>query len=166
MLSTYVAKLSRDELERRRLAAAQDLEQGMPQVEVARKYHAHKITVHGWNKTLKTQGKDGLKRKDAPGAEPKLTQPQFERLGRMILEGAVAHGYTTDLWTGKRIQRLIKEEFGVTYNPNYVDDLMRTRFGLSWQKPRRVARERDEAKRKQWLETTWPELKKGRKKND
>jgi len=107
-----------------------------------------------------------LRRTNPPGKPSYLTPDQWTRLDRMLREGPTRHGYKTDLWTGPRVARLIREKFGADYNPNYVIDVLRTRLGFSWQKPRRIARERDEEKRKAWLETTWPELKKGRKKTD
>jgi len=155
-------------MERRRLAAGRELLASNgdwgERARIARKYGVNRGTVSRWAQVLCESGLDGLRRRKPPGASSKLTDEQWERLGRMLKEGATAHGYGTDLWTGPRVQRLIKETFGIAYNPNYVVDILKARFRYSWQKPRRVARERDEAKRKAWLATTWEELKKGPRK--
>lgn len=170
MPSTFVAKLNRDEMERRRLGAAKDLLASNPnewghQARVAEKYNVSTATVARWNTVLKAKGIEGLRRSNPPGYPSKLTQAHWARLAKMLQEGPIAHGYKTDLWTGPRVQRLIREKFGVTYNANYVTDALKTHLNLSWQKPRRVARERDEEKRQAWLRDEWPELKKGRKKD-
>jgi transposase len=52
--------------------------------------------------------------------------------------------------------------FGVVYHPTHVGRLLKT---LRWspQKPRRRARQRDEAALAQWHDEIWPALKRGRK---
>ncbi len=44
-----------------------------------------------------------------------------------------AHGYATEVWTGKRVARLIEEEFGVAYNPTTCPSSCAT----SWVSPGR-----------------------------
>lgn len=160
MHSNYVAKLTRDELERRRLLAAADLKGGMRQIEVARKYATTRASVSRWAAALERAGEDALRRRNPPGQPSKLTEAQWARLERMLLDGPRAVGYSTEIWTGKRVQRLVREKFGVRYNVSHLIEIMHERFGMSWQRPRRVARERDEAKRAGWIKTVWEPLKK------
>lgn len=164
MQSAYVMRLSREELERRRLAAAKDLLAGVKQIEVARRYHTTRASVSRWNKTLRKSGLDELRRKKPKGRASYLSPAQWAQVGEMLREGPIAHGFKNDLWTGPRVRRLIREKFGVQFHEKYVVEILRTRFNLSWQNPHRVARERDEAKRKEWIETKWTEIKKGRSK--
>ncbi len=109
---------------------------------------------------MRVGGLEALGATRAPGKEPRLTPAQRERLRGMLLEGAAAHGYDTDVWTGKRVARLIEEEFGVAYNPDYVPELLRTQLGFSWQKPNRRPRELDPRKVEEFL-ATWREVKRG-----
>jgi putative transposase len=162
MHSTYVVKLSRAELERRRLDAARDLLAGVKQAAVARSHHTTRASVSRWNKTLRRNGIEALRGTTSSGRPSHLTEEQWAAVERALREGAAAHGFRTDVWTGVRVQRLIREKFAVEYNSNHLIDVLKQRFNLSWQKPHRVARERDEQKRKVWLETTWAETKKGR----
>lgn len=82
----------------------------------------------------------------------------------MLVEGAIAHGFETDVWTGKRVSRLIRDKFGVDYNWKYIPQLLHEQLGLSWQKPNRRPRELDEAKVAKWLSDVWEPAKKGRSK--
>ena len=68
----------------------------------------------------------------------------------MLLRGAGAAGYPTELWTLKRIGDVIRKQFGVRYTPVGVWALLR--HGLRWnrQKQEQRALQRDEAAIAQW----------------
>jgi len=150
----WIPKLSRQELERRRFAAGEDLKRGMKQADVARKYDVNPSSVSRWNKELQQHGVDGLCRKKAPGASPKLAKEQQKTLKKIILQGAAAYGYKTDLWTLKRVAEVIKKEFGVSYHFRSLSDVLH-RMDLSPQKPARRAAERNQAAVQTWLEEQW-----------
>jgi transposase len=78
---------------------------------------------------------------------------------RLLLRGAMAHGYTTEVWTTGRITEVIEEHFGVTYHRDHVGRLL---HGLGWsaQTPERRAVERDERAIKHWKGKRWPRVKK------
>lgn len=152
----WIPKLSRQELERRRLAAGEDLKAGMKQADVARKYNVHPSSVCRWNRELQEHGMDGLLRRKAPGASSKLSKEQQEALQEILLQGAAAYGYKTDLWTLRRVAEVIEKEFGVGYNFRSLGDVLH-RMGFSCQRPTRRAAERREADRKDWLENRWKE---------
>jgi len=152
-------RLTREQMELRRLAAAKDLQAGMKQAEVAHKYGVSRASVCRWDRTLRAKGLKGLKLRKAKGKERKLPLEKLKKLPKLLAKGAVYYGYTTDLWTSKRVARLIQEEFGVEYSPKRVWSLLRE-LGLSWQRPKRRAKERDELARYIWLMKTWPEIKK------
>jgi transposase len=63
---------------------------------------------------------------------------------RDLQRGAQAFEYEHERWTLDRIQRLIAERYGVSYNTNYLNKKLR-KSGWSIQQPVRVAREREEA---------------------
>lgn len=155
----FRSKLTRDEMERRRLAAARELDSGVQQAKVARKYNVSEATASRWAKVVRTRGVDALRSTKASG-KPRLTQHQLESLLEILLDGAKASGYETDIWTTERVARVIKRQFGVSYNADHVSRILREKLSMSYQKPKRQANERDEVARATWLRTTWPSLKK------
>lgn len=165
----YVPKLTREEIERRRLAAGRDLLEAAPeewghQARIARRYGVHRSSVARWERTVREGGLKALRSTRARGAEPRLTEAQRARLREMLLEGARTHGYETDLCTGKRVAPLIRRVFGVAYSEKYVPRLLRDHLGFSWQKPARRPRELDPKAVETWLRETWQPAKKGRSK--
>jgi transposase len=77
----------------------------------------------------------------------------------MMLKGAGAYGFSTDLWTLSRVAELIDRTFGVRYHPASVWKVLRGE-GWSCQKPERQARERDEKAIEKWRTERWPHIKK------
>jgi transposase len=69
-------------------------------------------------------------------------------------------GYATDLWTLRRIAKLIEKEFAVVYSASAVWRLLVADLKWSTQKPERRATQRNEAAIEQWKRTTWPQIKK------
>ncbi len=160
----YVPKLSRQELERRRLAAGRELLESKgdwgDQARIARRYGVNPGTVSRWAEGVREGGLEALRATTADGKPSRLTPRQREKLRAMLLEGATAHGYQTGLWTGRRVARLIRDTFGVGYSPDYIPELLRTQLGFSWQKPNRRPRELDSRKVERFL-GTWREVKRG-----
>lgn len=168
MATRYSAKLGREEMERRRLAAGRDLlraggKRGA-QARVAAKYGVSTATANRWHKLVQKGGVDTLRRSKAKGGPPRLTSAQRKKLRRMLIDGALVHGFDTDIWTGKRVAHLIKEKFNVVYSWKYVPELLHDQLGFSVQKPNRRPRELDEEKVKDWLRNSWAQAKKGRSK--
>jgi transposase len=63
---------------------------------------------------------------------------------RALLEGALAHGVPTDVWTLDRIAVVIQGLTGVQLSNPSVWRLLRGRLGWTVQRPQRQATERDE----------------------
>lgn len=152
-------RMTRKQLEQRRYLAAKDLESGMPQADVARKYNVAESSVSRWAKSIREKGTHGLKRKKATGRPPKLTDEQKQELADILGKGALKYGFQTNNWTGKRVSAVIRKTFGVEYHYKHIPKLLRS-MKFRKIKPKRKAMERDEEKRKEWLETTWEEIKK------
>jgi transposase len=78
---------------------------------------------------------------------------------RLLLKGAPAYGYRTQLWTTARIAEVIGREFGVRYHRDHVGRLMHS---LNWspQKPEARALECDEEAVQRWKQKDWPRIKK------
>ena len=152
---------SADELERRRRRAVALVAEGLSLSAVARRVGAAVSAVWNWRETVRRRGLKGLQPKPVPGRPLKLTRPQRRRLPALLLRGARAHGYRTDLWTLPRVAEVIHREFGVRYHPAHVSRLL-VEAGWSCQKPERRAVERDEAAIEQWKRCKWVAIKKKR----
>jgi len=116
--------LNRDEMERRRLEAAQDLLNGIPQSQVARKFGVSRTTASRWQRTIKGSGVDSLRKRRAPGRPSRLTRDQLLALADVMAEGASAYGFGDDRWTTARLAVAIEARFGVHYDPDHVGRLM------------------------------------------
>src|SRR5262245_2851416 len=148
------------QLQERRDRAASLFEQGLSQSEVARRLGATTASACRWHHAGRKKGAAGLRLLGRLGRRPEVTDAQCERLSAAMLEGALARGFSTDLWTLPRIAELIERMFGVRYHPGHVWRVMQ-RLGWSLQRPTTRARERDEKAIADWRRREWPRLKKG-----
>lgn len=150
---------SPQELERRRHRAVALLAQGEAPVDVAGRVGVDRRSVRRWSAAHRAHGVRGVQAKPAPGRPPKLTVRQRAQLERLLVNGAVAAGFATPLWTCPRVATVIERRFHVHY---HVDHLGRVLHALGWspQLPARRALERDEAAIAQWVKVRWPQVKK------
>jgi len=127
--------------------------------EVAKKVGASISSVFRWQHAFHKSGSKGLECIPATGRPPKLSPRQKKKVIGLLLRGPVAFGYSTDLWTTRRVAEVIGREFRIDYHPNHI---WRVLMGLGWscQKPERRARERDEAAIEDWRKVRWPAIKK------
>jgi len=156
-------RLTSEQLEERRMKAIEMLreDKNLTQAEVASRVGVTKGAVAQWVAAYRAGGRKALKSRHRSGRPPKLERKVLKRLPRILLEGAEAHGFETDVWTTSRIAKVIKQEFGVSYHPDHVGRLLH-QLGLSWQKPMVRAKERDDEAIRKWVREEWPRLKKGR----
>lgn len=145
-------------LEKRRLKGAKLLARGLSKSEVARELGVTRQTVAAWEQRLAEGGKEGLKRGDL--GRPRLLDAQQEQdLGKLLMAGALAAGFPTELWTLPRVGKVITERFGVEYSTGHLWHLLR-RMGFSCQKPEKRATQRNESEIARWKRHGWPALKK------
>jgi transposase len=147
-------------LEERRRRAMKLLRRGLKVVEVAAAVASSTSSVCRWKEALADHGPAALAAKPVPGRPRKLPKQQCQKLLDVLLMGALAYGYPNELWTLKRIARVILREFGVRYHPNHVWRILRD---LRWscQVPQRRPVQRDEAAIEHWKRYKWPHIKKG-----
>jgi len=126
---TTTTLLNRDEMESRRLEAAQDLLNGVAQADVARKFGVSRTTASRWHRTISSQGVDRLHKRKAPGRPSRLSAAQLEEVAEMFQMGAGAFGFETNRWTTARLAKAIQGRFGIRYDPDHVGRLMH-RLGL------------------------------------
>ncbi len=151
-----------EQLEKRRRRAITLLQAGTPYREVARRVVASLSSVVRWEQAYRRDKRNGLRARPIPGRPCRLSNRQQQQLKVVLLHGASAAGYATELWTLRRIREVIHKRFAVRYSPVGVWALLRHGLGWSWQKPERRALERDEVAIAQWKREEWPRIKKRR----
>ncbi len=152
-------KFDRVKLERRRLAAARLLAQGLSEAEVARRVGVHRQSVNRWAQQLADGGRRALKRAPRTGRPPQLSAADLQHIARALKRGPEALGYGTSLWTAWRVADLIERECGVQYSTVHAWRVLRA-LGWTPQRPAGRALERDEAAIRRWKRERWPTLKK------
>lgn len=150
---------TQEALERRRLRAAGLLSEGKSIAETARLVAASVSSVKRWKKAVEQGGAKALASKPHPGRKSKLSRSQKQRLVNILVRGPISAGYSTELWTCRRVAEVIENRFRVTYHPDHVGRLLHA-LGFSPQKPKRLAREADPQAIQQWRDTKWPRIKK------
>jgi transposase len=147
------------EAERRRVRAVALANEGLSSAVIALRLGVDPRTVRRWKLAYRRRGAAGLQTRRAPGRTCCLSKRQRWSLTRRLLQGAVAQGFASDLWTCPRIAQFIKRQYRVAYHVDHIPRLMKT-LDFSVQKPERQARERDPEAIHAWIERTWPRLKK------
>jgi transposase len=127
--------LTRDEMESRRLTAAQDLQRGLSQSQVARKFGVSRTTASRWQRPLTGKGVEALRKRRAPGRPSRLKGDQLEGAAELYKEGPRAAGFDSDRWTTVRFAEAIFQRFGIRYDPDHVGRIMH-RLGLRQRRPR------------------------------
>jgi transposase len=121
--------LTRDEMESRRLLAAEDLQRGLSQSQVARKYGVSRTTASRWCRALTGKGFEALRKRRAPGRPCRLSTDQLRGIAAIYLAGPRSAGFDSDRWTTTRFAEAIFVRFSVRYDPDHVGRLMH-RLGL------------------------------------
>lgn len=147
------------QLERRRQRAIALLEEGRAPVEVARLLGVDRRSVRRWNAAYRKLGASGLAARPVPGRPGKLNARQRKQLEAVLLRGAAANGFESDLWTCPRVAQVIRQRFGIGYHVDHIGRLLRS-LGWSPQRPTRRALERDEEGIQRWIKRQWPQIKK------
>ena len=121
--------LSRDEMESRRLQAAEELQRGLSQSQVARKFGVSRTTASRWFRALSGKGVEGLRKRRAPGRPSRLTKDQMQAVAELYQAGPRLAGFETDRWTTALFAEAIFARFEVRYDPDHVGRIMH-RLGL------------------------------------
>jgi len=150
-----------DGLEARRRRAGRLFATGrLNQAEIARTLGVTPTSVNRWHATWNRGGMAALRKAGRAGRMPRLDRVDLQLVDQALREGAVANGFSTELWTLPRVARVIEEVTGVHYHPGHVWRILRN--GLDWtlQRPARRAKERNEKAIAQWVAKDWPRVKK------
>jgi transposase len=152
-------KGSADLLEDRRKRALALLDRGYSLHEVGRRVGCAAVSVMRWRDARRRGGAKALQVRFSPGRPMKMDATQRKRLVSLLVKGATAHGWRTNLWTTARIAELIRREFSIDYHRDHIGRLLHS-LGWSVQKPERRALERDEEQIERWKQKDWPRIKK------
>ncbi len=147
-----------------RQRAAVAVIEGMTIADVAAAYGVDRKTVSRWMAKFRDGGSNGLQRKAGSGRPRKLESLTEGELRQIILPGAIAFGFETDLWTVSRLRRVISDRFRISLSKNSIWRRLRD-AGLTYQKPERQYYEIDEAARKKWLRYEVPKIRRAVKKH-
>src|SRR6266581_3869423 len=146
-----------------RLAAADQIEAGAGDEEIAARFRVTRMSANRWRRALATGGRAALMSKGPGGGPCKLTPAQIGELEAVLEAGPAVWGWDEDqCWTLARIAEVVRRRFGVGYTLAGLDLLLH-RIGWSVQVPARQATERDEEQISAWREETWPVIKRRRR---
>src|SRR5215831_9807243 len=101
--------------ERVRLAAAELIEAGASDREVAKRLRMSRMSANRWRRALAAGGRSALASKGAGGARCKLTRAQLDELAVVLEAGPAAQGWEDQCWTLARIADVIWRRFGAEY---------------------------------------------------
>ncbi len=116
-------------------------------------------TASRWYEAWQSKGRGALKAAGRAGRKPRLEQAALRKVEAALLEGPLAHGFSTELWTLDRVAKVINRTSGVHYHRGHVWRVLR---GMGWsrQRPLRKAKEQDPKAMAHWLKDHWPKVKK------
>ncbi len=116
--------------ERVRLAAAEMIEAGASDREVAKRFRVSRMSANRWRRSLAAGGREALASKGAAGAHCKLSPARVAELEAVLDTGPAAAGYADQCWTLARIADQVQWRFGVEYTLAGMDVLLH-RIGWS-----------------------------------
>lgn len=135
---------------------------GMPVREIATITCRSEKTIRKYIHAYEKEGLPGLIMQFSPGRTSRLTKDQRDELKRVIVNQVPADvGFTARFnWTLKLIADYIERTYGCQYSLRGISKLME-HMDMSYTKPTYVLAAADPEKQKQFVEETFPAIKKG-----
>src|SRR3954463_15776618 len=100
-----------------RLKAAEWIEEGATDREVATRFRVTRMSANRWRRALAAGGRPALASKGPGGARCRLSPAQLDELQMLLDAGPGAWGWADQRWTLARIAAAVHERFGVGYTP-------------------------------------------------
>ena len=144
--------------ERVRLAAAEMIQAGASDNEIAKHFRVSRMSANRWRRNLAAGGREALASKGRAVRSASSLPPRSPSCEAVLEEGPAAAGYADQCWTLSRVTEQCWRRFGVEYTLAGMAVLLH-RIGWTVQVPARRAAERDEGKIARWREETWPVIK-------
>src|SRR3954462_4091871 len=98
-----------------RLAAAEWIEEGASDREVAVRFRVTRMSANRWRRALAAGGRPALASKGPGAARSRLRRAQLDELQAMLEAGPAAWGWADQCWTLPRIAAVVHTRFGVDY---------------------------------------------------
>src|SRR3954451_3489583 len=98
-----------------RLAAAEWIEEGATDREVAVRFRVTRMSANRWRRVLGAGGRPALASQGPGGARCRLSRAQLDELQVRLDAGPAAWGWTDQCWTLPRIAEVVHTRFGVDY---------------------------------------------------
>ena len=95
-----------------RLAAAELIEAGLGDREIAVRFRVSRMSVNRWRRTLAGGGRAALASKGPGGAKCKLSPAQVRELEAFLEAGPAVQGWEDQCWTLARITELVRRRLG------------------------------------------------------
>ncbi|MFH1637795.1 MAG: IS630 family transposase [Candidatus Woesearchaeota archaeon] len=150
-------QISREVLEHLRMQSIDLWKKGKNVNEICDITGIKKSAIYNCINTYKKSGILALKRRKAPGASPKLSVKEKNKLLVMIEKTADNYGFDNPLWDCKKIRQLIYEQFKKRIHISNIWRLLK-RAGISAKKPQREAKEKDQEEVEEWIKKVWPKI--------
>src|SRR5512138_1852833 len=115
--------------EQRRFHALKLKKSGWKQSEIAIALKVSKGTVSQWLRKARAQGEQSLQLLSPPGRPAELVESQKRMIPDLLSHGAETYGFRGDVWTCRRVKKVIEWEFGVSYHRSHVARLLKE---LGW----------------------------------
>jgi len=100
------------------------LARGVVQAEVARSCEVSRQTVSRWARMIADDPQAW--RRQPLGRPRAMSAAERAKLSKILVAGALANGFPTELWTLARIGKLIKREFGHAFSSVHVWRIIRS----------------------------------------
>jgi transposase len=143
-----------------RLRGVQAVLTGTPVTQVAQALSIDRTTLQRWLRRYRQEGGDaGLQRRPVSGRPRKLQCISQYNFKRIVLAPASRFGFETDLWTAKRLHRVLVDRYDEDVSEDTVWRRLRD-AGLTWQTPEREYFQADAEARQRWQRETLPEIRK------
>src|SRR5215212_12160149 len=94
--------------ERVRMAAAEWIDEGATDQEVALRFRVTRMSANRWRRALAAGGRAALASKGPGGARCRLSPAQLEELQVLLDAGPAVWGWTDQCWTLPRIAALVR----------------------------------------------------------
>ena len=112
-MNTLLSATAADWREGRRLRAWELHEQGWSQSQIAAALGVTTGAVSQWMRRAREGGgPEALRKRKAPGGQPRLSAEQQVQILEWLREGAEAHGFRGELWSRTRVAVLLEPLLG------------------------------------------------------
>ena len=145
--------------EKRRLHGVKLKRAGWKQKDIATALDVSPMAVSHWIRKMEAEGINSLRARPHTGRPADLSREQKELIPDLLSHGAEAYGFRGDVWTCRRVKKVIEWEFGVSYHRSHIARLLKE---LRWtpQQPIERAAQRNETEIDRWRTRTWFEIQK------